>query len=139
MELEVVSSGFFKCCEALSLKMKKNHQKRVSHLQIIKKFLMARDTRKTMKRGEEWKKKSIKFLQLLQCSIFHNNLRTFTALQVLLDILLLTLGASEDYEIVFKTLNSRYSIWINSFFCSLWKRSFSQRWFDVYQRCKTRR
>ena len=76
----------------------------------------------------------INFLQLLQCSIFHNILRTFTALPVLLDILLLTWGTSEDYEIVVKTLNSRYSLWIN-FFCS----SFSQRCFDVYQHCKTRR
>ena len=57
----------------------------------------------------------IKFLQLLQCSIFHNILRTFTALPVLLDILLLTWGTSEDYEIVVKTLNSRYSLWINFF------------------------
>ena len=55
-------------------------------------------------------------MQLLQCSIFHNLLRTFTALQVLLDILLLTWGASEDYEIVVKTLNFGYSVWINSFF-----------------------
>ena len=49
---------------------------------------------------------------MLQCSIFHNLLRNFAALQVLLDILLLTWGASEDYEIVVKTLNSGYSIWI---------------------------
>ena len=55
-------------------------------------------------------------MQLLQCSIFHNLLRNFAALQVLLDILLLTWGASEDYEIVVKTLNSGYSIWINFFF-----------------------
>ena len=55
-------------------------------------------------------------MQLLQCSVFHNLLRTFTALQVLLDILLLTWGASEDYEIVVKTLNFGYSVWINSFF-----------------------
>ena len=34
------------------------------------------------------------------------------ALQVLLDILLLTWGVSEDYEIVVKILNSRNSIWI---------------------------
>ena len=54
-------------------------------------------------------------MQLLQCSIFHNLLRTFAALQVLLDILLLTWGASEDYEIVVKTLNCGYFIWINSF------------------------
>ena len=40
---------------------------------------------------------------------------TFTTLQVLLDILLLTWGASEDYEIVVKTLNSGYSIWISFF------------------------
>ena len=40
---------------------------------------------------------------------------TFTTLQVLLDILLLTWGTSEDYEIVVKTLNSRYSLWINFF------------------------
>ena len=52
-------------------------------------------------------------MQLLQGSIFHNLLRNFAALQVLLDILLLTWGASEDYEIVVKTLNSGYSIWIN--------------------------
>ena len=55
-------------------------------------------------------------MQLLQCSVFHHLLRTFTALQVLLDILLLTWGASEDYEIVVKTLNSGYSLWINFFF-----------------------
>ena len=41
---------------------------------------------------------------------------TFTTLQVLLDIFLLTWGASEDYEIVVKTLNSGYSIWISFFF-----------------------
>ena len=41
---------------------------------------------------------------------------TFTTLQVLLDILLLTWGASEDYEIVVKTLISGYSIWISLFF-----------------------
>ena len=46
---------------------------------------------------------------------FHNLLRTFTALQVLLDILHLTWGASEDYEIVVKTLNSGKSILINIF------------------------
>ena len=40
---------------------------------------------------------------------------TFTTLQVLLDILLLTWGASEDYEIVVKTLNSGYSVWISFF------------------------
>ena len=40
---------------------------------------------------------------------------TFTTLQVLLDILLLTWGASEDYEIVVKTFNSGYSIWISFF------------------------
>ena len=95
-------------------------------------------------------------MQLLQCSIFHNLLRTFAALQVLLDILLLTWGASEDYEIVVKTLNSGYSIWINFFvlcrsghfhnvvltftnvvktdvenklcLCQRWN---TQRWFDV--------
>ena len=55
-------------------------------------------------------------MQLLQCSIFHNLLRTFSALQVLLDIPLLTWGASEDYEIVVKTLNSGYSLWINFLF-----------------------
>ena len=55
-------------------------------------------------------------MQLLQCSVFHNLLRPFAALQVLLDILLLTWGASEDYEIVVKTLNFGYSVWINSFF-----------------------
>ena len=55
-------------------------------------------------------------MQLLQCSIFHNLLRNFAALQVLLDILLLTWGASEDYEIVVKTLNSGYSLWINFLF-----------------------
>ena len=36
-------------------------------------------------------------------------------MQVLLDILLLTWGASEDYEIVVKTLNSGYSVWISFF------------------------
>ena len=51
-------------------------------------------------------------MQLLQCSIFRNLVRTFAALQVLSDILLLTWRASEDYEIVVKTLNSGYSIWI---------------------------
>ena len=51
-------------------------------------------------------------MQLLQCSIFHNLLRNFAALQVLLDMLLLTWGASEDYEMVAKILNSRNSIWI---------------------------
>ena len=35
---------------------------------------------------------------------------TFTTLQVLLDILLLTWGASEDYEIIVKTLNPGHSI-----------------------------
>ena len=55
-------------------------------------------------------------MQLLQCSVFHNLLRTFTALQVLLDILLLIWGASEDYEIVVKTLTFGYSVWINTFF-----------------------
>ena len=54
-------------------------------------------------------------MQLLQCSIFHNLSRTFSALPVLLDILLLTWGASEGYEIVAKTLNSSYSLWINFF------------------------
>ena len=54
-------------------------------------------------------------MQLLQCSIFHNLLRTFTTLQVLLDILLLTWGASEDYKIVVKTLNFGYALWINFF------------------------
>ena len=58
-------------------------------------------------------------MQLLQCSVFHNLLRTFAALQVLLDILLLTWGASEDYEIVVKTLNFGYSVWINTFFLLL--------------------
>ena len=60
-------------------------------------------------------------MQLLQCSVFHNLLRTFAALQVLLDILLLTWGASEDYEIVVKTLNFGYSVWINSFFFVLFR------------------
>ena len=55
-------------------------------------------------------------MQLLQCSVFRNLLRTFAALQVLLEILLLIWGASEDYEIVVKTLNFGYSVWINSFF-----------------------
>ena len=50
--------------------------------------------------------------KLLQCSFFHNLLRTSADLQVLLDIVLLTWGASEDYEIVVKTLNSGYSIWM---------------------------
>ena len=54
-------------------------------------------------------------MQLLQYSIFHNLLRTFTTLQVLLDILLLTWGASEDYKIVVKTLNFGYALWINFF------------------------
>ena len=93
---------------------------------------------------------------MLQCSIFCNLLRTFAALQVPLDILLLTWGESEDYEIVVKTLNSGYSIWINFFvlcrsghfhnvvlmftyvvktdaenklcLCQRWN---TQRWFDV--------
>ena len=51
-------------------------------------------------------------MQLLQYSIFCNLVRTFAALQVLSDMLLLTWRASEDYEIVVKTLNSGYSIWI---------------------------
>ena len=54
-------------------------------------------------------------MQYLQCSIFRNLVRTFAALQVLSDILLLTWRASEDYEIVVKTLNSGCSIWIISF------------------------
>ena len=55
-------------------------------------------------------------MQLLQCSVFRNLLRTFAALQVLLEILLLIWGASEYYEIVVKTLNFGYSVWSNSFF-----------------------
>ena len=51
-------------------------------------------------------------MQLLQYSIFHNLLRTFTALQVLLEILLLRWEASEYYEIV---VNSENSLWINFF------------------------
>ena len=60
-------------------------------------------------------------MQLLQCSVFRNLLRTFAALQVLLEILLLIWGASEDYEIVVKTLNFGYSVWINSFFFVLFR------------------
>ena len=59
-------------------------------------------------------------MQLLQCSVFHNLLRTFAALQVLLDILLLTWGASEDYKIVVKALNSGYSAWIFSYLNFSW-------------------
>ena len=94
-------------------------------------------------------------------AVFFITFRTFAALQVLLDILLLTWGASEDYEIVVKTLNSGYSIWINFFvlcrsghfhnvvlmftyvvktdvenklcLCQRWN---TQRWFDVVRRCK---
>ena len=51
-------------------------------------------------------------------------MRTFAALQELLDILFLTWGASEDYEIVVKTLNSGYSTWINSFLVLFRSRHF---------------
>ena len=58
-------------------------------------------------------------------------------MQGLLDILLLTWAASEDYEIVVETLNP--GILIELFFVLFRSDHFSQRFFDIYQRCKTRR
>ena len=67
-------------------------------------------------------------MQLLECSSFHNLSRTFAALQVLLDILLLTWGASEDYEIVVKTLNCGY---LNYFFLLFLEGVIFTKCFDV--------
>ena len=72
-------------------------------------------------------------MQWLQCSIFHNLLRTFATLQVLLDILLLTKGASEDYEIVVK------NFFFPSIFLFFLEAVIFTTLLDVYQHCKTRR